>query len=107
MGAKLARWFVFSVLIALLPICFTYVYMLTDGKSPSLPDVLARGELLLISVALAADALGDLIASGPSNVGFKIAAGGGCLLTIVFASLYFAVVSTKAAANVNVVFYIS
>jgi hypothetical protein len=106
MSEKLLRWFIFSVVISLLPLAFYYVRAMTDGKAVSLPELLARGELLLIAVALAADAIGDLLASKSAGM-LKTIAGGGCVITVGFSSFYFADVSTKTAANVTVVFWMS
>ena len=107
MSAKLTRWFIFSVLIALLPIGFTYVHLVTDEKPASIAILLAHGELLLISVALAADAVGDLIAGGTEKAVRKIISGGGCVITVIFASFYFADVSSRAQVNTGIVFEVS
>lgn len=107
MKVKLARWVIFSVMIALLPLLFTYIYFLTINKLITLEALLARGELLLISVALAADAMGGLIASGKERPILKIMSGGGCLVSAFFASLYFAAVSSNTGVNASWVFWTS
>jgi hypothetical protein len=63
---KLLRWMIFSVIVALTPLWLNAVILLTKNKSISEVPVLvlAGGELLLISTAIAADAIGDLIATG-------------------------------------------
>jgi hypothetical protein len=111
MSATLVRWFAFSVIIALLPICFAYVYTLTTQKDgatpPSLKRTVVHGELLLVSVALAADAMGEVIATGHRRRVLKYTAGGGCLICIIFSSLYFAVVSVQDTTHVDLVFWLS
>jgi hypothetical protein len=85
------------------------VIWLTKNKSVSeLPAlVLAGGELLLISTAVAADAIGDLVASGPENRTFKVLAVGGCTISLLFAALWYAANSalrdTGQPINVNMV----
>jgi hypothetical protein len=103
MGERFARWLVFGVVIALLPLGFKYVVGLTDGPPPSTTTLLAHGELLLVSVAVAAAAVGELIGRGRRRVVFKLLAGGGCVATILFSSLYFAVVSERTVAHPEVV----
>jgi hypothetical protein len=61
MAEKLVRWLIFSVVISLLPLLFRFALEATDGKSPTLSDLLSQGELLLISSAIAAAAVGELI----------------------------------------------
>jgi hypothetical protein len=112
MTATLTRWIVFSVVIALLPICFAYVYALTIEKpdstaGPSIKRTVVHGELLLVSVALAADAMGEVIGTGQRRRVLKYSAGGGCLICIICSSLYFAVVSVQDTPHVDLVFWIS
>jgi hypothetical protein len=103
----LLKWLIFSVILAVIPIGFTYIHLLTDGKPPTLPALIAHGELALISFILAADAVGDLIASGKEKQKRKIVCGGGCVLTAIAASLYFAHVSLNSKADPNIVFSVS
>lgn len=103
MAEKLVRWFIFSVLIALLPIVFAYWHIATDGKHPNWASIVAHGELMLVSVALAADAIGELIGRGAAKPLKKILAGGGCTITVISASFYFADVSSKPPVDLELV----
>jgi len=99
-------------MIALLPIVFAYVYKITIDKNngtslPSIKRTIVHGELLLVSVALAADALGGLIATGQRKRFLKYLARGGCLICVICASLYFAVVSVQDTTHIDLVFWIS
>jgi hypothetical protein len=107
MAEKFARWFVFSVVIALLPLVFKYVVGLTDGLVPSAAALLSHGELLLVSVAITAAAVGELIGGGRRRMVLKLLAGGGCIATILFCSLYFASVSQRTVVHPEVVAHIS
>lgn len=104
MVEKLARWFFFSVIVSLIPLLFAYIHVVNDGHTATLPSILVHGELLLISVALAADAVGDLIGAPRNRPVLMIFAGAGCIITIMFASLYFADVSYKPQANADLVY---
>jgi hypothetical protein len=102
------RWLVFSVLFGLIPFASAFFHLLITGQPAPLPGTLpglvAHGELFIISAALAADALGDLIASGKEWAIFKVFAGGGCVLALGLASLMFADVSFNASSKPDVVY---
>jgi hypothetical protein len=51
-----------------------------------------RGELLLISTAIAANAVGDMVPTGPSASSAKIASTGGCIILLFISALWYAVV---------------
>jgi hypothetical protein len=91
---RLVKWIVFSVVISLLPLAADWANRISQGRSgiseDVLAEVLAHGELLLISAAIAADAVGDLIGSRPEFKMLKYLAGGACLAIILFGSLWYA-----------------
>jgi hypothetical protein len=97
---KLIRWGIFSVIIALLPVFFNLLTVGSRGGSLSLRQVASHGELLLISTAIAAASVGDLIASGSKLPMAKILAGGGCIVGLFLGSLWYADISAAQAANV-------
>jgi hypothetical protein len=99
MSERLVRWIVFGVLIALLPIAFRYALESTTGPVPSLAHLLADGELLLISSAIAAGAVGELIGRGRNRLILQLISAGGCIATVLFASLYYAYVATHQLVN--------
>jgi hypothetical protein len=53
-----------GVAFSLLPIALTYLNGRLDGKPPDWTDLLASGELLLISAAVAADAVSNALVGG-------------------------------------------
>ena len=93
MSNKIIRWFTFSVIIALLPIFFNFLVMLITSTKPTLQGLLSHGELLLVSVCLAASALGEIIGSGSNFIRLKIVASGGCVITLTLSSLCFAFIT--------------
>jgi hypothetical protein len=64
---KLVRWFMFSVLISLVPLALTYFNLWLDRRQAPLEMLVARGELLLICTTLGAAAPGELFPSGREN----------------------------------------
>jgi hypothetical protein len=123
MRDKLALWFVFSVLLSLVPIIFHIVKGYTNHTPHALTAAIQRGELLLITAALCAAAVGELIVAQPitpptssttitsttsqltakpSQID-KIVSGGTAIIFLMFCSLYFADISAtyNSGAYVN------
>jgi len=111
MITKIVKWFIFSVIIALLPIIFNLLIVLSNGVAPSLEILTSRGELLLVAAGIAASAIGELIASGQNYMTPKLLAGGSCVIILSLASLYFAHISATIilgkTLDANVVSYTS
>lgn len=95
MIVKLIRWFIFNIIIALLPIYFNCLYLLILGLQPTIEVLTGHGELLLISAAIAAVAIGEQVGSGRYLLILKLGAVGGCVIMLLGASFCFAVVSTS------------
>lgn len=89
----------FSVFIALLPLLFNGLAAFGRQSAVTLSTMLGRGELLLISGAIAAAAIGEIIASGEDHKVRKLFAGGGCVLVLALTSLWFADISTAYKAG--------
>jgi hypothetical protein len=96
---KLTRWFIFSVLISLVPLITSYLGLLLDSRAATLQTVTGRGELLLITTTLAAAAIGELIPSGRDRGTQKLLAGGSCIVIVLLSSLLFAAVQSRAHPN--------
>ncbi len=90
---RLIKWLFFSILIALLPLAFTWIYSYINNLERSYVDIVGRGELLLISASICAAALGDLIGTSHQRKGTTIAAyiaGGSAVVILMLCSLLFA-----------------
>jgi len=85
---KVWLW-LFGVVFALLPIGANYVNGSLDHNAPGWIDLLAGGELFLISSAIAADAVFKALRGGDEFRGLRIFTGGCCLLVVAATSLYF------------------
>jgi hypothetical protein len=107
----IARWLIFGVIFGILPIMFAYACKATMEKSHRLPSIkrtIVHGELLLVSVALSSDALGEVVvATGKRNRNLRLLGAGGCAICIFCSSAYFAFVSNQEVENVGVVFWLS
>ena len=100
--AKLTKWLVFSVLLALLPIGYNYLRVLTRGGDPTVENLLGKGELLLVTAGISAAALGNLIGSGKDWLRAKMFAGGGSVIMLILVTLYFTdITSTPAGQSLN------
>ncbi len=97
---RLTVWVIFGVLLSLSPILFSLIfYFLTD--KPDYVQVISRGELFIISVALGASAAGNLIATGSEYRTLKAVSAGGSLLLVIISALLFAAVSGAGSPNIN------
>lgn len=96
---KLVRWWLFSVLVGLVPLITSYLALQLDPQPPPLYTLTARGELLLISVAIAAAAVGELLPGDHGKAVQKLLAGGGCVLLILASSLIFSTIQAGQHPN--------
>jgi hypothetical protein len=104
---KLARFFLFSVGVALVPILFRCMPSPTGQPSPTLADAVAHGELLLVGVGAAATALGEMLGTGKPHDLRHLVAGGMCNLTVIAASLYFAGIPAASLVDSSAVLRVS
>jgi hypothetical protein len=103
MRAKLTRWTIFSVLLALVPLLVSALIRATRRQAADLDTILSNGELLLITVGLAGAAVGELIGSGRgvARPMRELISAGMSVVILVVSALYFAdVAAAKAAAQV-------
>jgi hypothetical protein len=104
---RLLRWFLFSVLVSLIPLALTYVNLLFDGRQVHPEMLLARGELLLVSATLGAAALGELMPSGRDNAMGKLLASGASVLMIVLSSVCFASIQSRQSPDSGPILVVS
>jgi len=99
---KLTLWFIFRVLLSLVPILFTSVRILTTGGAHPFGTAIERGELVLLAAAMCGGSVGLLIGSGATLLISKIISGGAAIIILMFSSLYYADVSALYRAGVPV-----
>ncbi len=91
----LLRWGLFGVLIALLPIAANKISAVTDGSPLPADELLARGELLLVSVGVCAAAIGELFAKDMgSMLNLRLGIGGASLVLILASAVWFAEIAS-------------
>lgn len=96
---KMAKWTLFSVLMALIPLGVAAVIQATRGDVPAWVDVVGRGELLLITAALCARSCGELFTSAHSSSVDKIVAGGAAIGVLLFTAIYYADVASAIRSS--------
>lgn len=96
---KLTRWLIFNVMIALVPLSAGFLGLHLGRQVPSLHTLTARGELRLISSAIAAAAVGELIPAGRARATPKLCAGGSCILLVLLSSLFFSAIQARQDAD--------
>ena len=104
---KLVRWFMFSVLVSLVPLALTYFNLWVDRRDVRLDMLVARGELLLISTTLGATALGELFPSTRENALEKLLSGGALVVLMLMSSFFFAVTQARQSSASRSLFAVS
>lgn len=92
-GVKLLRWYMFSILIGILPLYLKATHLQMQGGSVDLQKLLKDGDLLLLSSAICFSAIGELLGKKEAFSIIKILCGGAALFIIVVACDNWAVLS--------------
>jgi hypothetical protein len=104
---QLILWFLFRVLLALVPIVYNGVRILTTGGQDPFGAAIERGELLLLTAAMCGGSVGVLIGSGATFQIYKIISGGAAIIILMLSSLYYADISALyrqgTLVNVNII----
>lgn len=113
---KILKWFIFSVVITSLPVVFNlfrmiYKTIFVESGDFSFFLLISKGEAFLISAAIAAYAIGELMTCGERFKIGKIVAGGGCVFVLLLSSFIFALISAvdvlASSTQVNLFNFIS
>jgi hypothetical protein len=100
----LAKWGLFTVAIAVLPFAGVGLIAWLGDDPFSFAKLWQHGELLLVSIALSADAIGDLIFStlhGTTRPLGRVVLTGVCLLLFGLEILFFALVQNNSRYNID------
>ncbi len=101
---RLLQWFFFSIIIGILPICFSLGRLFIYGYSIDidlLTSLLGRGELFIISCLILAAAIGELINSGKIDSKSKTVIFGICIIFLIVASFFHATIAGENFENYN------
>lgn len=101
MWPKFVRWLVFGVTFSLAPIADDYVSAIGrhGGSFPPIAEVLKHGELFILSSALAAVGLGEIIGANQKFQLVKIFIGGFSALNIFSSSELYSHANSPESAN--------
>ena len=100
---RLIQWAVFGVAISLIPFGFRWVLFDVTSRPLALNELISQGELLLISTALAATAIGDVISVHPRLQTRALIVGGLSLITVITGASYYALVNAGLLKTDHVV----
>jgi hypothetical protein len=93
---RFAKWAIFGVIFAIAPLAADYFIGSLHNPSSTFSwhDVVSKGELLLVTAAIAGAGVGELIGSGKDWLPFKLVTGGACfVILLVAAELYSSIAS--------------
>jgi hypothetical protein len=100
---KVIRWLLFGVAFATLPIVASYLVAVTQNVSPGMNSILGRGELLIVSAAVAATGAGELQGEAIEELRrFQVFVSAMAYLVVCISSLWFASVTTSVAGDVAI-----
>lgn len=98
--SKLARWLIFTVIFALVPLGVATLALLTYSKPFSLSAIAEHGELLLIATVIGGSAVGELIAPRTHRWPVrKIVCGGATLVLVITSGMWFAIIVSSAGTR--------
>jgi hypothetical protein len=97
--ATLMRWAFFAVMFAAAPIIANKIGALTEGDPLPLKELLKDGELFLISAAVSAAAIGEVITKTASMLALRIFVAGSSLLVILATTVWFAYIESASRDN--------
>lgn len=104
---KLLRWFMFSVLVSLVPLGLTYFNLWLDHREGHVEVLVARGELLLICTTLGAGAIGELFPGSRDHGIAKLLMAGALILLILISSVCFAAIQSRHSTDPRSIFAVS
>ena len=93
MAEKLTRWFIFGVVVSLLPFALAYLNLWASKKPVKVEDLFSRGELLLVSTAIGAAATGELLGIKETHALYKIIIGGCSFVAVLTQMAWYAYAS--------------
>ena len=100
---RFAKWLIFGIAFALAPLLADYFIQLIHPR-PNVAfdwhEILTKGELLLISSAIAGAAVGEIIGTGRAWLPFKIITGGACIIITIISALLYSAVASDLRLNV-------
>lgn len=96
---KLTVWLIFGVVVTLTPFIFSFLQSVDSRRGFAFSSVLGDGQLLLVSVAIAAGAFGELVTVNMVSEKrlSRILALGSSVVVVIVASLWFGGISSSVS----------
>lgn len=114
LGAKLARWVFFTLLISIAPLVLDYIMVsMRSQAAVNYSEVLSKGQLFLLSSAFLCVSLGELAGTSKKFQIAKIVVSGLCALLIIFSIGLYAIANNQPSdavfslSKLSIVFYIA
>jgi hypothetical protein len=92
----------FGVMIALLPLLYSYQSLTIRSQTASWDKIIGNGELLVIIWALCAGAIGELVGGSKNYAISKLVSGAAALIVLILSALLFADVAGAKAAGTKI-----
>jgi hypothetical protein len=97
---KVIRWLIFGVIISLAPFAAVVLDYLDQGIKLTLPALFGRGELLIVSVVIAAGGIGETSGSASDARRVpRLIVMGCCVIILITTSIWFADVFSLVTQN--------
>lgn len=91
---RITKWLLFGVLCGVLPLLFEMLKHITRGTSFGLVDIVGNGELLLITTAISATGVGELLSERPSATAGVMLTGFASIALTAISAFWFADISS-------------
>jgi hypothetical protein len=91
---KLLKWLLFSAIVSVVPLFSTYIILIIYSSKPSFVSIISRGELQLISVALLANGIGEVVTSGSIRKVFQILLAGVSTVFLLIISIWYGAITS-------------
>jgi hypothetical protein len=101
---RLLHWAIFVVAVSLFPFGLVALSQWC-GTGFDLLKLWPKGQLLLVSTAISADAVGELIGAGNEMRGIKLGAGGLCFLSMLFSACWYVMIQDHSDWPVRKICY--
>ncbi len=93
LAGKLLRWFMFSIVLSLLPLAMKIISLLARDYEFSWGSIVSHGELLIIAITMCTTAIAELFCSGAEYKLRKLFAGSLTISVLIIASGSFSDIS--------------
>ena len=98
---KITSWLLYSVFFSLFPLLGSCLLLWTKNKTPAVPSLIGKGELLLIAVTLTANSISGLIDIQTERQLLKKLIFFAAITILMFASLWFGQILSESLSGAS------